>query len=90
MRESKDYWFKRRRYGWGFFPVTLQGWLVILVFLIIAVVDGLMTRGGDQDTRFFIIFVTDLVLLFITLFSKSPSPHWRWGKKDTDNPDEDF
>lgn len=28
----KGYWFKAKLYGWGWTPVTWQGWCVILVY----------------------------------------------------------
>ena len=31
--ESKKYWFKRRRFGWGWTPVTWQGWLTVAFFI---------------------------------------------------------
>lgn len=37
----KGYWFKAKPFGWGWTPVTWQGWLVILVYiaLILALVS---------------------------------------------------
>jgi len=90
MSETKDYWFKRRRFGWGWVPTTRQGWTVVVIFLAVVFWDTLITDGTDQNTRFAIILILDFIFLFATMFSKSPRPHWRWGKKDTDNPDEDF
>ena len=28
-------WFKAKKYGYGWYPATWQGWLVILVYLTI-------------------------------------------------------
>lgn len=88
--KTTNYWFKRRRYGWGFVPVTQQGWLVVIVFLAVVAIDTIITDGTDQNTRFAIILIADFVFFLGTMFLKSPTPHWRWGKKSTDNHDEDF
>jgi len=33
MQTNGDYWFPAKRYGWGWgFPITWQGWLVLLGF----------------------------------------------------------
>ncbi len=29
----KGYWFKNKIYGWGWTPVTWQGWCVIFVYI---------------------------------------------------------
>jgi hypothetical protein len=90
------YWFKRRRYGWGFMPVTWQGWAVVLgymgivVFLIPAFLDA-PEDVAAREAGFFAIFLTAATAgLLVISFSKGPRPRWRWGRKPDDNPDEDF
>jgi len=29
------YWFRRKLYGWGWTPATWQGWLTLLIFILI-------------------------------------------------------
>lgn len=40
------YWFKRRRYGYGWVPVAWQGWLTLLVFALVVAVDGVLFGAG--------------------------------------------
>ena len=30
----KQLWFKAKTYGYGWYPVTWQGWLVILIYVL--------------------------------------------------------
>jgi hypothetical protein len=46
-------WFRTRSYGWGWSPVTVEGWLVLGVFLVgvavnVAVFMYRLQCGGDQ------------------------------------------
>ena len=97
MSNPNNYWFKRKRYGWGFTPVTWQGWLVIVDFIILAIGGAiLLMPGGAQQTssseilRFagYLTVLTGIVL-YISL-ARGPKPRWRWGKKPDDNPSEDI
>ncbi|HEY0889935.1 MAG TPA: hypothetical protein VGE38_10020 [Nocardioides sp.] len=82
-----SYWFKRRRYGWGWVPVTWQGWAVIIGFVVL-VVGGALTLGeADDGVAGFLVYVAVLVVaLFAISRVKGPSPRWRWGRTDADDP----
>ncbi len=54
MRDTaKQYWFKRKQWGWGWTPVTWQGWGVTMVYIIV-VVSLVLTREetipGNPDS----------------------------------------
>jgi hypothetical protein len=94
--KAEKLWFKRRRYGWGWTPVTWQGWLstVILLAVILASAFTLPMQPHEPTTGQIILFLmyagsAILILLGIS-FMKGPSPRFRWGKKPTDNPEEDI
>lgn len=86
----KGYWFKRKLYGWGWTPVTWQGWLVLFGF--IAGVVGNFYRldiasHSVSDTLLNFIPQTAIlaILLIVICFVKGESPRWQWGmpeKKD--------
>jgi hypothetical protein len=42
-------WFGPRRAGWGFAPVSWEGWAVIAVFVAIAIAKG--TSPGGRRAR---------------------------------------
>ncbi len=96
MGKTNTYWFKRRRYGWGWTPVTWQGWLTIIAFVAI-VVGGGFTLQDVPDGEFtkevgiyLIVVLVSAIALVRIGFAKGPKPRWRWGKKPDDNPDEDW
>ncbi len=33
-KPNQKYWFKAKEYGWGWYPSSRQGWLVMLVWLL--------------------------------------------------------
>lgn len=97
QKQLATYWFKRRRYGWGWVPVTWQGWTTIVGFLgiiIVAAATQLPAKpeqpSNNELVNFFVIFMVALLLLLIISIAKGPAPHWRWGKKPSDDPKEDY
>ena len=94
--DHKKFLLKRRRYGWGWIPVTWQGWAIIFLqvaIIFIAAMD-LPTKPiqptADQLLRFFVLLGIAFANLLLIGLQVGPVPRWRWGKKDSDNPDEDF
>lgn len=95
-KDHKKYLMKRRRYGWGWVPVTWQGWLLLAMqFAVILTAASFLPAKPAQPTiselvRFFLIVALTIGVLILVTIQASPSPRWRWGKKKSDNPDEDF
>lgn len=87
---------KRRRYGYGWMPVTWQGWLLLILqgVLVIVAATFLPAKPAQPTTseliRFFIILACAVLTLILVSVQNSPRAKWRWGKKPGDNPDEDF
>lgn len=98
MSQSKPrYWFKRRRFGFGWIPVTPEGWLTIAIYIAIVIGASkllpLPRAEGDPESQamaYTAVFMAATVLLLIISYAKGPKPRWRWGSKPGDNPDEDF
>lgn len=94
--DKSSYWFKRRRYGYGFTPVTRQGWAVVVgyVVVVVALVPAFLDAPqavAAKEAGFFVMLVTAATAgLLLVCISKGPRPKWRWGKKAGDNPAEDF
>ena len=95
-KTSNKLWFKRRRYGWGWTPVTWQGWLSFALFLavVISSIFTLPMKPHEPTSGQIIVFlmcVGGAVLALIGIsFMKGPMPKFRWGKKPTDDPEEDL
>lgn len=98
MNKSKKqkHWFKRRRYGFGWTPITWQGWLSILIFLAVVMIGSYIIEDTPRNTLspeailYLVFFAFATLMLIIVSVKKGPSPKWRWGIKATDNPDEDI
>ena len=82
----KKYWFRAKRYGWGWYPVTWQGWLVTAIFITLEYLNFLRIDAGSHsasDTmRPFLVetFLMALVFIYIGYKTGEP-PRWRWGEK---------
>lgn len=95
--KNNDFWFKRRRYGYGWIPTTWQGWLVVISFIVIVFSSSILllkdvpenTYQSEVGVFFTVVFLSILALVFIS-HRKGPKPKWRWGKKKSDNPKLDF
>lgn len=77
-------WFVSKKYGWGWTPVTWQGWaLVILYVALVAglsffIGDGFESRAGTTTFVFIVFLLT--ILLMVVCYAKGETPRWRWGK----------
>lgn len=83
----QGYWFKAKLYGWGWVPVKLQGWLVVLVYVVLIstivsmreeYVHGNPDSGSNFLTSALPIIVLTAILIFIC-YKKGEKPHWQWG-----------
>jgi len=76
----KKIWFKRKEYGWGWYPVTKEGWMVIAIWILLFVsIVPKIEIGGVKYFSFIAIMIG--MLLFIC-YKKGEAPKWRWGEKD--------
>ena len=80
-------WFAAKRYGYGWYPSSIEGWLVILIFLLAIVLPIPMSEfsGGkspDDTFAYYYLpyaFVLVVILLWICV-KKGEKARWRWGK----------
>lgn len=80
----EGYWFKRKLYGWGWTPVTREGWLVTLSIIGFVVLNAIrFERGGypEEDVLLQVVLPTALaiVLLLIICLKTGEPPKWMWG-----------
>lgn len=94
---NHSYWFKRKKYGYGWTPVSWQGWLTVISFTVIILATAVILHKDTEKNSFStesyiflaILIFAAIVTVALTL-SKGPKPKWRWGSKPTDNLDEDI
>lgn len=60
-RITNEPWFSERQIGWGWAPITWQGWVVTLILVLIIVLD---TQYLIKNPIFFIIIFVLAVLGF--------------------------
>lgn len=88
---QKEYWFKAKKYGWGWgLPTNLKGWISFGLFLGIwlGALQWMVSSGGATEqipTRniliFAAIFLADLAWFAAVSFKYGEPPKWRWGSK---------
>lgn len=81
----KQYWFVRKRYGWGWVPARWQGWAVLGAYT-----GGLVSIFWNIDNRshsvsntlinFFLPLVGITVILLIITYLTGEKPRWQWGE----------
>ncbi len=78
-------WFKRKRFGWGWTPVTWQGWVVTLSYAAIIVASVLTIDKNSPTREIFFTLVLPIVLATMAMFricyAKGEKPRWQWGDK---------
>jgi len=75
-------WFKRKRYGWGWYPSSWQGWLVLLVWVALFSTTSILFEKYFINSNliyFFIVAIFVSALIFIC-YKKGEKPGWRWGE----------
>ena len=83
----KNYWFKRKYYGWGWRPATWQGWLVLGVYIaIIAVVTWRFSVYQNYQFLTFIVpIIIATVIMIVICILTGELPKWQWGNRDKNN-----
>lgn len=71
---------------------------MLVIFILIAILGAVITLPADKSQSaswqqlfsFCLIMALDLAFFTHVTVHHGPKPRWRWGKKPTDHPDEDF
>lgn len=82
---SKKFWFKRKKYGWGWAPATWQGWLSLAgyTFFLSCYPVFFADEKSFSMGVFLIIAILLTVGLVIVCFQKGEKPTWSWGDDKT-------
>jgi len=77
----KNYWFRAKRYGWGWgLPLTWQGWMVLALYIGL-IIAGSFIFPPDENSFLFILWTVLFSILFIALcWIKGEPTRWRWGE----------
>ncbi|MCX6703683.1 MAG: hypothetical protein NTV02_03275 [Candidatus Zambryskibacteria bacterium] len=85
MKKDK-LWFKAKMYGWGWYPISKEGWGVLALYVTAVWIN---VRNADiysnslSDTLINIVFpfVVNTIYLLIICYCRGEKPKWRWGEK---------
>jgi len=72
-------WFKRKRYGYGWTPVTWQGWMFTIIWVI--ALYFVVTKIDHGWFKNLIVLVVMTGILFLVCYKKGEKPRWQWGEK---------
>ena len=79
MGEDQRYWFKAKRYGWGWSPSTWEGWLVTVGYVAIVAAPYLVGRRVGVPLGLVGLLVGTPLVLWLCVTRGEP-PRWRWGR----------
>lgn len=83
----KKIWFKRKRYGWGWYPSTWQGWISTLALVSILLINGFYFASKVENAEptiidlviFFGTAIISVTALIYICYKKGEKPKWSWG-----------
>lgn len=77
-RITKESWFSNKHISWGLSPITWQGWVVTLIFLLIIMMDILYVHRIIISS---IILIVAIVGFYLTLILTSEMPAMTFRQK---------
>ena len=80
MSESPRYWFRAKRYGWGWgLPATWQGWVALVAFMVLLIGGAWIIRPDQNLWAYYGWSVIVSAALLAVCWFKGEPPRWRWG-----------
>lgn len=85
---SNKLWFRAKRYGYGWYPCTWEGWLSVAIFIVLLTIGELLFISKLKQspslvvTTIFIVYILSITttLLYVS-YKKGEPAKWRWGDK---------
>ena len=83
---NKKIWFKAKNYGWGWYPVSWQGWVLVTMYIIALLsfaftIDNNVHSNSDFLINYSVPFIILTSLLLFVCYIRGEKPEWRWGRK---------
>jgi len=70
-------WFRAKRYGWGWCPCSWQGWVVLLIWVVVFVFA--IVKFDHEWLKNVVVIIVIMVCLIWICYKKGEKPRWRWG-----------
>lgn len=77
-KEKNKLWFKAKHYGWGWYPCSCEGWLVLLLWVVLFTLTITILDDHEWLKNLILIFVFTAILFWVC-YKKGEKPRWRWG-----------
>ncbi len=74
-------WFKAKKYGWGWYPSTWQGWAITVGFVIVIFLITPKSHQADLSLVYFLKIALLVGSLLWICYKTGEKPKWRWGDK---------
>lgn len=90
MKSKRKLWFRAKRFGWGWYPVTWQGWAVTVLYALCYMFLGILFGAfapavigeGGSVLEGIVLFISLIVLITASLlavcYRYGEKPRWRW------------
>ena len=84
--KPKQIWFKAKEYGYGWYPVTWQGWATIAAYIIFNFSNYFLIKSQtNSESDILVNFIFDILLstllLVLVAMSKGEKSSWQWSNK---------
>ncbi|MCK9595732.1 hypothetical protein M0R19_00925 [Candidatus Pacearchaeota archaeon] len=81
------YWFAPKRFGYGYVPISIEGWIATIILIFIGLLIGYInnifnpTNINFYDSLFFVGEIILLGFIFLKLFEKRCKGKLKWNWK---------
>jgi hypothetical protein len=80
-------WFRVKKYGWGWTPASVEGWLVLAAFVAAVALDGVVLRFRTDHglpvframVSFYLCLAVLVVALIVICWKTGEPPRWPRG-----------
>ncbi|PVX76365.1 hypothetical protein [Paraburkholderia unamae] len=81
MTRADGYWFRAKRYGWGWgLLLTWQGWVTLAAYVVLVCLVAVFFEPHAHPFVFAALLVVLTLALTAVCWLKGEPPRWRWGK----------
>jgi len=71
-------WFARKKYGWGWCPSSIEGWIVIILASAMILYFAVNIQTKPINILYMVLAGVALVIIN---YLKGEKPRWQWGDK---------
>lgn len=78
-------WFRAKDYGYGWYPASWQGWVVLVVFLALIASNVVRITYTQSMADLLVWYLPETLILtgmlIFICYLTGEKPEWRWGGK---------